>query len=97
VLGVASTLQMPLASLDHVAHVTLEIHPRPEHLLSQRFIDAGVAEPITFFEELPEAIARVDDIHARQRPHKPAFVRQFLHKLDGGAGDRMERALLNSG
>jgi hypothetical protein len=97
VLGIASTLQLPLAGLDHVAHLTLEIHPRDGHLLSQRFVDAGVAEPITSFEELPVAIARADQIHERQRPHKPAFVRRFLHRLDGGAGKRMERALLGPG
>jgi hypothetical protein len=95
VLGIMSTLQLPLAGLDHTAMVTVEIHPRTEEVLSSRLVEAGVAHPVTSFEELRAALDDVPGLHRRQLPHKPAFVEQFLHRLDGRAGERLTEALLS--
>ncbi len=95
VLGIMSTLQLPLAGLDHTATVTVEIHPRGEEVLSGRLVEAGVAHPVASFEGLRAALEDVPGLHRRQIPHKAAFVEQFLHRLDGRAGERLTEALLS--
>ncbi len=95
VLGIASTLQLPLAGLDHTTMITVEVHPRPGGVLSHRLVEAGVAHPVASFEELRAALGEVPNLHERQRPGKPAFVEQFLHRLDGRAGERLTEALLD--
>jgi hypothetical protein len=94
VLGLASTLQMPLAALPHVAHIALEMHPRPRQVVAQAFVSAGVAEPVSNLAELAHALARRVEIAAAQRSSKAAFERRFLHRLDGRAGARFRDALL---
>jgi hypothetical protein len=64
-------------------------------VLSSRLVEAGVAHPVTSFEELRAALDDVPGLHRRQLPHKPAFVEQFLHRLDGRAGERLTEALLS--
>jgi hypothetical protein len=94
VLGVMSTLQLPLAGLDQTAMITVEVHPRPGHVLSSQPVEAGVAHPVSSYEELAEALDEVDALHRDQRPHKPAFVERFLHRLDGRARERVTEAVL---
>ena len=94
VLGVMSTLQLPLAGLDQMAMITVEVHPRPGHVLSSQPVEAGVAHPVSSYEELAEALDEVDALHRDQRPHKPAFVERFLHRLDGHARERVTEAVL---
>ena len=71
-LGIMSTLQMPVAAQANTATITLEIHPQAGQPLSQRFIEAGVCEPVDSFEELSATLARSDELRARQRPSKPS-------------------------
>jgi hypothetical protein len=94
VLGIMSTLQLPLAGLDHIATITVEIHPRPNQVLSSRLVEAGVAHPVASFEELRAALDDIPALHRRQLPHKAAFVKRFLHRLDGRAEERLTEALL---
>jgi hypothetical protein len=95
VLGLASTLQMPLAALAHVAHIALELHPMAGAVAAQAFVDAGVAEPVRSFAELAAALARRAEIAATQRRSKAAFERRFLFALDGRSGERFREALLS--
>ncbi len=94
VLGIMSTLQLPLAGLDHTTTITVEVHPQPGEVLSSRLVEAGVAHPVASFDQLGAALDEVPDLHARQLSGKPAFVEQFLHRLDGGAGERLTEAVL---
>jgi len=94
VLGIMSTLQLPLAGLDHTATITVEVHPRPGQVLSSRLVEAGIAHPVASFEELGAALDDVSGLHRGQLPNKPAFVEQFLHRLDGRAGERVTEAVL---
>ncbi len=57
-LGIMSTLQLPLAGLDHIATIAVEVHPRPNQVLSSRMVDAGVAHPVFSYEELRAALER---------------------------------------
>jgi len=93
-LGIMSTLQLPLAGLDQIATVTVEVHPQPGEVLSQRLVEAGVADPVTSFEALAAALDEIPALHARQEPRKAAFVERFLHRLDGHAGERLAEVLL---
>jgi len=95
VLGVSSTLQMPLAALAHVAHIVLEMHPMPGTVAAQAFVAAGVAEPVRSFDELAAALARRRDIAVTQQRSKAAFEHRFLFRLDGRSGERFRRALLS--
>ena len=96
VLGLYSTMQLPLAAMAHVAFITLEIHPRPPRLYaSQPFIDAGVAAAATDFDQLSAMMARRDHLLEVQVPAKPAFIRQFLHRMDGESGARLRDAILH--
>jgi hypothetical protein len=88
ILGNASSMQLPLTGMDHTVLVTLEIHPEP-HFLSEAFVRAGVARAIVTFEELEDALRHPDVLFREQQPHKAAFVRQFLHLVDGAAGERL--------
>lgn len=94
VLGIMSTLQLPLAGLDHTTMITVEIHPRPREVLSSRLVGAGVAHPVASFDELRTALDDASALHERQLSAKPAFVEQFLHRLDGRAEERLTEALL---
>lgn len=93
-LGIMSTLQLPLAGLDHMATVTVEIHPQPGEILSARLVEAGVARSVSSFEALREALGEIDRLRERQRPNKPPFVERFLHRLDGRAAERLTEAIL---
>ena len=94
VLGIMSTLQLPLTGLDRTTAITVEVHPQPGEVLSSRIVEAGVAHPVASFEELRTALEDASGLRERQLPHKPAFVEQFLHRLDGRAGERLTEALL---
>lgn len=94
VLGIMSTLQLPLAGFDHTAMVTVEIHPQPGEVLSRRLVEAGVAHSVASFEELAAALDDAETLHEMQLPHKAAFVERFLHRLDGRAGERLTEAVL---
>jgi hypothetical protein len=94
VLGIMSSLQLPLAGLDHTASIAVEVHPRPGEVLSTPLVEAGVAEPVVSFEQLRAAFGETSDLHRRQLDAKPAFVERFLHRLDGRAGERLTAALL---
>jgi hypothetical protein len=93
-LGIMSTLQMPVIAQRHTAMVSLEIHPRKGPALSQRFVDAGVCEPVSSFAELSAALGRCDELHTRQVASKKSFTTQFLHRLDGRATQRLGDALV---
>ena len=93
-LGIMSTLQMPVAAQPRTAMISLEIHPGHGPRLSQRFVEAGVCEPVDSFEELSAALARSDELRARQAPQKQSFTAQFLHRLDGRAAERLAEALV---
>jgi hypothetical protein len=93
-LGVMSTLQLPLAGLDHMATVTVEVHPQPGEVLSRRLVEAGIAHSVASFEELATALDDAANLHETQLPHKAAFVERFLHRLDGRAGERLTGAVL---
>lgn len=93
-LGIMSTLQLPPAGLDWMTSIAVEVHPRQGVAMSSRMTEAGVAQPVFSFAELGTALADVPALHERQRPAKPAFVERFLHRLDGGAGERLTEALL---
>jgi hypothetical protein len=93
-LGIMSTLQLPLAGLDHMATVTVEIHPQPGEVLSRRLVETGVAHAVSSFESLHEALNEPDPLHKRQRANKPAFVSRFLHRLDGRASERLTETTL---
>jgi hypothetical protein len=94
VLGTWSTMQMPFAAQPHIAVISLEIHPEPDHFPSRRFVEAGVAEPVRSYAELAARLGEAEALGARQRPAKAAFTKRFLERLDGGAGERMAAALL---
>ncbi len=94
VLGIMSTLQLPLAGFDHTAMVTVEVHPQPGEVLSSRLVEAGVAHPVASFDALAAALEDAAALHGRQLPHKAAFVERFLHRLDGRAGERLVEAVL---
>jgi hypothetical protein len=94
-LGIMSTLQMPVAAQSNTATITLEIHPSAGQALSQRFVEAGVCDPVDSFEELSAALARSDELRARQAPNKASFTTQFLHRLDGRAAERLGDALVS--
>jgi hypothetical protein len=94
VLAGVTTLQIPAAALRHIALITLEIHPRRGVDLSNRFIAAGVAEPVRSFNELFVALGSVDRLRERQAQRKAAFIEQFLHRLDGRSHERLGAALL---
>lgn len=93
-LGAMSTLQLPLAGLEWMASVAVEVHPRKGVVLSSRMAEAGVSLPVSSFEQLREALADVPALQERQRAAKPAFVERFLHRLDGRAGERLAEVLL---
>ena len=96
VLGTGSTLQLPLMALPRAAAVALEIHPKPGPDLSGPIVDAGVAEPVTSFGGLGQALRRVPALRQAQVERKPAFVKRFLFQLDGNARHRLAAALLES-
>jgi hypothetical protein len=93
-LGIMSTLQLPLAGLDWIASIAVEVHPRPGTVLSSRMAEAGVALPVASFDELRAALAEAPALGERQRAAKPAFVERFLHRLDGRGEERLTEALL---
>lgn len=93
-LGIMSTLQLPLAGLEWMASIAVEVHPRQGVVLSSRMAEAGVTRPVSSYEELRAALAEVPSLRERQRGAKPAFVDQFLHRLDGRAEERLAEALL---
>lgn len=95
VLGLASTLQLPLAALRHVAHIALEIHPMPGLAFAEALVTAGVAEPVSDFAELSAVLARRREIAAAQQPWKASFERRFLFRLDGKSSQRFRAAILN--
>lgn len=95
VLGTFSTMQLPLAALPHTCVIALEIHPKPGNFPSRRLVDAGVTDAVTSFEELAHALSDLEAIHARQRPHKARFEKQFLHALDGKASLRLREMLVH--
>ena len=97
VLGTGSTLQLPLMASPGAAALALEIHPRPGPALSGRIIEAGVAEPVTSFDDLHIALQRTAELREQQAASKPAFVERFLYRLDGKARERLAAALLGSG
>jgi hypothetical protein len=94
-LGIMSTLQMPVAAQSNTATITLEIHPTAGPPLSQRWVEAGVCEPVDSFEELAGALERAGELRARQGPNKQSFTEQFLHRLDGRAAERLGEALVS--
>lgn len=96
VLGTISTMQLPLAALPHTALLTLEMHPERERFLSLPLVRAGVADPVHTFDELRHALANIEPLRLRQQTEKAAFTRQFLHRLDGRAGERLRGALSDS-
>jgi hypothetical protein len=89
-----STLQLPLAGLDWMTSIAVEVHPRQGIAMSSRMTEAGVAQPVFSFAELGTALAEAPALHERQRGAKPAFVERFLHRLDGRAEERLTEALL---
>jgi hypothetical protein len=93
-LGIMSTLQLPLAGLDWMTSIAVEVHPREGVVLSSRMAEAGVVQPVSSFDELRAALGDVPTLHRRQLPGKPAFIEQFLHRLDGRAGERLTEALM---
>jgi hypothetical protein len=93
-LGIMSTLQLPLAGLDWMTSIAVEVHPRQGVVLSSRMAEAGVAQPVSSFDQLRAALDDVPALHRDQLPGKPAFVEQFLHRLDGRAEERLTEALL---
>lgn len=93
-LGIMSTLQLPLAGLDHMATVTVEVHPQPGEVLSRRLVEAGVAHPVSSYEALLDALGDLDGLRKRQLPGKAAFIERFLHRLDGHAAERLTEAVL---
>ena len=93
-LGIMSTLQLPLAGLDWMTSIAVEVHPREGVVLSSRMAEAGVAQPVSSFDDLRAALDDVPVLHRRQLPAKPAFIEQFLHRLDGRAGERLTEALM---
>jgi hypothetical protein len=93
-LGIMSTLQLPLAGLDWMTSIAVEVHPRQGVVLSSRMAEAGVARPVSSFDELRTTLDDVPALHRDQLPAKPAFVEQFLHRLDGRAGERLTEALI---
>jgi hypothetical protein len=95
VLGICSTLQLPLTGLPHTAAITLEIHPHPGHQLSDRIVQSGAALAVHTFSELTDALRGRSELAQMQQTSKPEFVRRFLYKLDGRAGERLRDALLH--
>lgn len=95
VLGTFSTMQLPLAGLAHTVVLTLEIHPESGHFPSRRFVESGVARAVRSFSELGDALASSTELHAEQSVHKASFVAQYLHRMDGRAGERLREALLD--
>jgi hypothetical protein len=93
-LGIMSTLQLPLAGLEWMTSISVEVHPRQGVVLSSRMAEAGVVRPVSSFDELRAALDDVPALHRRQLPAKPAFIEQFLHRLDGRAEERLTKALL---
>jgi hypothetical protein len=94
ILGGFSTMQLPVTGLPHTVLITLEIHPDAGVHGSKQFIDAGVAAPVTSFEQLRSNLIDVERLAAEQSRHKAAFVEQFLHKMDGNAGARLREVLI---
>jgi hypothetical protein len=94
ILGGFSTMQLPLIALPHTVLITLEIHPERAVPSSKQFIDAGVAAAVTDFQQLRANLLDVERLATEQRKHKPAFIQQFLHKMDGHAGARLRDILI---
>ena len=74
-LGIMSTLQLPLAGLEQTTMVTVEVHPQAGEVLSSRLVAAGVAHPVSSFEELRAALGEAAALHEHQRPAKAALRR----------------------
>jgi hypothetical protein len=94
VLGTFSTLQLPLAALAHIALITLEIHPQTGPFPSKPFVDAGVAAAASNFSQLRALLRDRDGLRASQTPHKPAFIKQFMHRFDGQSGARLRDTIV---
>jgi hypothetical protein len=96
VLGVASTLQLPLAGLPHTASISLEIHPHRGPSLSQRIVQAGVMKSAHSFDQLGDCLSAADNLVDEQSRHKEAFVERFLYRLDGRSGARFKDQLVGA-
>jgi hypothetical protein len=93
IMGTASSMQMPLAGMEHTVLIALEIHPRPGPMLSKGFVRTGVGHAVTTYEELEQALRKSLELLNQQSPHKAPFIEQFLHRVDGQAGNRLRRIL----
>lgn len=94
VLGTFSTMQMPFAAQPHVALLSLEIHPQRGWFPSRRLVEMGVSAPVRGYKELDQQLRDTEVLRAGQKPAKPRFIKRFLERLDGRAGERMTAALL---
>ena len=89
VVGVYSTMILPLAALRHTANVLLEIHPEPGNLPGQSLVDAGVVEPVTDFGQLAAFLDDPSALLERQLPRKERFEAEFLYRFDGQSSKRL--------
>lgn len=95
ILGILSTLLLPLASQVHTTVFTLEIHPAPTYLVSAPLVDSGVASPVFSWFELESHFRRHNKIADEQFLHKSSFTSRFLTSLDGLATRRLRQAILD--
>lgn len=94
VLGVYSTMMLPLAALRHTANVLLEIHPEPGNFPGQSLVDAGVVTPACSFEQLAALLDNPNRLLESQRLHKERFEANFLYRFDGQAAKRLAEVVV---
>ncbi|PRY11557.1 hypothetical protein CLV24_1102 [Pontibacter ummariensis] len=95
VLGFYSTLLMPFAAFRHTTVITYENHPAGKLLISQPFIESGVAHAICSLKELGGILPNLEKLHQQQFPHKATFINDWLYKFDGKSGERLRDILLS--
>jgi hypothetical protein len=93
-MGYYSTLLMPLAAMPHTTLITLENHPVQGVYPSKFLVESGVSHAVYDIEGLPLVFDKIEYYHHEQCRNKEAFLKNWLYKLDGHAGDRLRAALI---
>ncbi|HEX2536403.1 MAG TPA: polysialyltransferase family glycosyltransferase, partial [Chitinophagaceae bacterium] len=95
VVGFASTLLLPFMAMNHMACLTLELHPRPgAQPYSGFLLESGACRAVRSFEELSERLSVREDWFPAQREAKEHFIRHWMYRFDGRSFQRLRSVLL---
>ncbi|MHA6247042.1 polysialyltransferase family glycosyltransferase [Pontibacter sp. CAU 1760] len=96
IAGFYSTLLLGLAALPFTTVLTFENHPAGNFALSSFLTNAGVAKSLENVHEFENLVPKLAQINQEQVKHKSTFITKWLYRLDGNAGIRLNKLLLQS-